>query len=180
MSNDEFDEREPRLESQEAEKPTRDARGRWAPGYCPNPAGRPRKKYGPFESSDLQQFGNTLIDVRANGQNETMLRRAALLNKMFESAMKGSVTAQRFLYKEFERSDMRLAEAVVRYDRLIFDQIINNSNRGKPRALDMPLEDEAEIVSLGSALHHYYPNQYPSYAPVRKPPDRSNGEDEAG
>ena len=176
MSNDEFDEREPRLESQEAEKPTRDARGRWAPGYCPNPAGRPRKKHGPFESSDLQQFGNTLVDVRVNGQTETMLRRPALLNKMFESAMKGSVTTQRFLYKEFEKNDMRLAEAVVRHERLLLDWIINNPDFTKPD-FEIPFEIQLEIDSLGSALHHYYPNQYP---PISGPLGRSNGEDEAG
>ena len=75
MQDDEFEEREPQLESQEAEKPTRDADGRWLPGHCPNPAGRPRKKYGLFDASDLRYFGRRPSE-RADGDNASASRPA--------------------------------------------------------------------------------------------------------
>ena len=93
-------------------KPTRDDRGRWLKGYCPNPTGRPRKKVrADYYQGDIRHFGNTVIDVAANGRVEMMDRRTALLLKMFETAMKGRVSMQRFLYHEFARNDEQLAGA---------------------------------------------------------------------
>ncbi len=91
-----------------------------------------------------------------------MDRRTALLNKMFESAMKGKVSQQRFLYKEFERNDERLAAARVHYERLMFDWIINDPVPGKPR-VEVPLEVEMEIMKLRGLLNHYFPGLYPPY-----------------
>jgi hypothetical protein len=96
----------------------------------------------------------------SNGQKEAMVRRSALLNKMFESAMKGSVTQQRFLFREFERNDERLAAARVRYDRLMFDWFFNDPEPRKLR-VEMPFEVEVEIIGLRSLLNHYYPDSYP-------------------
>ncbi len=91
-------------------KPSRDARGRWLKGHCPNPKGRPRKKIqADYDPGDIRHFGYTVIDVAVNGQIETMDRRTALLHKMYESAMKGRVSMQRFLYNEFARNDEWLA-----------------------------------------------------------------------
>jgi len=147
--------------SGDAGKPNRDASGRWRPGYCPNPKGRPRKKPKTIiHEADIHIFGNTLVDVVSNGQNVSMVRRSALLNKIFESAMKGSVTQQRFLYHEIERNDKRLAVARVHYDRLLFDWIINNPVPGKPR-VEVPLEVEVEMDSLRVRLNYYFPGQYP-------------------
>ena len=82
------------------------------PGNCPNPKGRPKKKPTVLpDQSDIHIFHNTVIDVLTSEQTEMMDRRTALLSKMFESAMKGRVSMQRFLYKEFERNDERLAAA---------------------------------------------------------------------
>ena len=81
-------------------KPTRDARGRWLKGHCPNPKRSAAKEsQTDYHPGDIRHFGNTLIDVAANGRVETMDRRTALNHKMFESAMKGRVSMQRFLYK---------------------------------------------------------------------------------
>ncbi len=147
--------------SGDAGKPNRDASGRWRPGYCPNLKGRPRKKPKTIiHEADIQIFGNSLVDVVSNGQKVSMVRRSALLNKMFESAMKGSVTQQRFLYHEFERNDERLAAACARYDRLIFDWFLNDPEPGKPR-VEVPFEVEAEMESLRVLLNHYYPWDYP-------------------
>jgi len=131
------------------------------PGNCPNPKGRPKKKPTVLpDQSDIHIFYNTVIDVLTSGQREMMDRRTALLNKMYESAMKGRVSQQRFLYKEFERNDERLAAARVHYERLLFDWFINNPAPGKPR-VEVPLEVEVELESLRVLLNHYYPWDYP-------------------
>ena len=147
--------------SGDADKQTRDASGRWRPGYCPNPKGRPRKKPKTIiHEADIHIFGNTVVDVVSNGQKVSMVRRSALLNKMFESAMKGNVSMQRFLYHEFERNAERLVAARVHYDRLLFDWIINNPAPGRPR-VEIPLEVEVEMDTLRSLLNHYFPDAYP-------------------
>ncbi len=156
MSSDENDENDQQKSRGDTDKPTRDARGRWLPDHCPNPKGRPKKRPKKIiHESDLQVFAYTLVDVAANGQKEKMVRRTALLNKMFESAMKGKVSMQRFLYKEFENNDKRLAALRVRYERLMLDWYINN-----PEHLEMPLEVEMEIEGLRSLLNYYYIHDY--------------------
>ncbi len=161
MTPDDHDDDDPQPGSGDADKLTRDASGRWRPGYCPNPKGRPRKKPKTIiHESDMQVFSYTLVDVVSNGQKVEMVRRSALLNKIFERAMKGSVTQQRFLYHEFKRIDERMAVARVQYDRLLFDWIINNPAPGRPR-VEIPLEVEVEMDTLRSLLNHYFPGQYP-------------------
>ncbi len=74
----------------------RDARGRWLKGSSPNPRGRaPKEVFKDYSPSDVRHFANTLIELTVNGQPEKMDRRAALLNKVFESAMSGKVSQQR-------------------------------------------------------------------------------------
>ncbi len=161
MTPDDHDDDDRQPSSGNADKPTRDARGRWRPGHCPNLKGRPRKKPKTIiHESDMQVFSYTLVDVVSNGQKVSMVRRSALLNKIFESAMKGSVTQQRFLYHEFGSYAKRLAVARVQYDRLLFDWIINNPVSGRPR-VEIPLEVEVEMDSLRVMLNHYYPDSYP-------------------
>jgi len=70
------------------------------------------------------------------------------------------VSMQRFLYKEFERNNERLAAACVRYDRLMMDWFVNNPEYGKPR-VEVPLEVELEIMGLRALLNHYFPSSYP-------------------
>jgi len=88
--------------------PGRDTKGRVLPGFTCNPHGRPKKQR--LDKSDPFIFGNTLIDIRMNGKTETMTRREALQNKLFENAMQGKVSAQRLLEKRFkEAEDIRAA-----------------------------------------------------------------------
>ena len=161
MTTDDHDGDDQRQDRGHGDEPTRDARGRWLPDYCPNPKGRPKKKPKvSYDQADIRIFGNTRIDFVVNGQKETMDRRTALNNKMFESAMKGKASMQRFLYKEFERNAERLAAARVRYDRLMMDWVINNPDFSKPD-FDIPFEVEVEMLSLSALLNHYFPGQYP-------------------
>ncbi len=162
MTTDNHDVDDPQQSRDDSDKPTRDARGRWLPGNCPNHKGRPKKKKPKVlpDQSDIRIFGHTMIDVVTNGQKEMMDRRTALLSKMYESAMKGKVSQQRFLYKEFERNDERLAATRLHYERLMFDWYINDPVPGKPR-VEVPLEVELEIIRQKALLNHYFPGAYP-------------------
>ena len=135
----------------------------------------PKKKPKEYpDHSDLRVFGNTTIDVLANGHKETMDRRSALTHKMFESAMKGKVSMQRFLYKEFQKNTKQLAIARIRYDELIFEWILNNPDFGK-LDYDIPLEVQLEIDSLKYLLNYYFPGQYPLRARSARE-DSDNGD----
>ncbi len=162
MSNDDQSGNDQPQDRGDGDKPTRDAGGRWRPGYCPNPKGRPKKKKPKVlpDQSDIRIFGHTMIDVVTNGQKEMMDRRTALLSKMYESAMKGKVSQQRFLYKEFEKNDARIAATILQYERLMFDWYVNNPAPDMPR-IEVPLEVEVEIMQLRGLLNHYYPGSYP-------------------
>ena len=162
MSNNDHSGNDQPQDRGDGDKPTRDARGRWLPGNCPNPKGRPKKKKPTVlrNQSDIQFFGNTMVDILANGQKETMIRRTALNNKIFESAMKGKVSQQRFLFKEFERNDDRLATLIAHHEQLVMDWLINNPAPGKPR-VEVPFEVELEIIRQKALLNHYFPGAYP-------------------
>ena len=157
-----------------ADKPTRDARGRWLPGHCPNPEGRPKKKQGrKFSETDLMIFGYTLIDISTNGEPEQMVRREALLNKMFESAMKGNVGMQKFLYQEFEKLDERMANIRLHYDKLVAEWITENPDFSKPD-FEVPPRVWREIDDLRALLFHYFPSGYRTtmFSPHQQnPPD---------
>lgn len=159
-------------------KPTRDAKGRWLPGHCPNRKGRPKKPPKvKLDQSDIWVFSNTMIDIRTNGQSEWMDRRTALYNKIFEGAMKGKVSSQRFLYKEFEQSEKQLAVARIRYQQLLLKWIIDNPEFLKPD-YDLPIEVDLEIQSLRIMLNNYYPGSYPPEGESMN--DDGNGDDDDG
>lgn len=148
-------------------KPTRDNRGRWLKGHCPNPKGRPRKKPKEyFDLADIRTFGNTLIEVRTNDGAELMDRRAALLHKMYEDAMRGKDSMQRLLYAEFERNDERLAAARLQYDKLMTRWAIENDDFDGLDGDNIPFQVQIEILGLQSLLHHYFPSQYPNPRPT--------------
>ena len=160
------------------DRPARDANGRWLKGHCPNPKGRPRKEVQTgYYQGDIRHFSTTVIDVAANGQIETMDRRSALYYKMFESAMKGKVSMQRFLYAEFERNDVRLAGARLRLEQLMTRWVIENDDFDGLDGENIPYEVQLEILGLQSLLHHYFPDQYPNPRPSyrREDTDVSDG-----
>ncbi len=161
MTTDDHDDDDQPQDLGDSDKPARDARGRWRQGYCLNPNGRPKKKPKVIRNqSDIHFFSNTMVDILTNGQKDTMDRRTALNNKIFESAMKGKVSMQRFLFKEFERNDDRLATLIAHYEQLVMDWLINNPAPDKSR-VEVPLEVEMEIIRQRALLNHYVPGAYP-------------------
>ena len=161
MSNDSHKGNDKPSNGGDGVKPARDANGRWLPGHCPNPRGRPKKIHiEEQDQSDMRHFADTFIDVVTNGKIESMDRRAALNNKMFESAMKGRVSMQRFLYAEFERVDQRLAEVIVRYQQLMNYWHIEHPDVGKSD-FKIPPEVEVELEQLRDLLNHYFPGDIP-------------------
>lgn len=153
--------------------PTRDAKGRWLKGHCPNSKGRPRKKAQTnYDPGDIRLFSRAEILVMAGGQSQIMDRRAALLHKMFEEAMRGKVTTQRFLLKEFERWDKRLAATRLRHETLMMRWVLNNPDFRGLDADNIPREVRLEIEQLEAVLHYYHPEKY------RAPPPTVRGEDD--
>ena len=139
-------------------KPPRDANGRWLPGRSPNPNGRPRKKQPKLlvGQSDLQTFGNTLDEIVINGEVGLMDRRSTLLNKLYESAINGSVYAQRYLDEKFAKNDELHAMNRILYEDRVAEWLIDDQGRNKPFD-EIPFKIKLEIISLGTTLNHYYP-----------------------
>lgn len=137
--------------------PTRDERGRWLKGHCPNRKGRPKKKRLPkFDQTDLRWFANTLIEIRKDGRPAFMTRKEILYQKIFESATKdGKVSMQKFLYEKFEENDRRLAEISVWYQDLLYRWILKNPDWHKP-GYELPEEVANDIAAARDLLDHYY------------------------
>ena len=105
----------------------RDARGRWKNGHCPNPKGRPKKeRFKDYNPSDPRHFFMTQIEAATADGPQMMDRRTALLNKMFEGAMKGKVTLTRMLMAIIKENDQQLAELRLHYDRRLTELVLNN------------------------------------------------------
>ena len=137
----------------------RDVRSRWLKGSSPNPKGRPPKTiFKDYSPSDARQFANTQIELVVSGQPEKTDRRAVLHSKMFETAMSGKVSQQRYLMSLFEKSDANLAELRNQYDQLLHAWIIDNPEF---RNLDDSLTSKQrhELISLASVLGHHHPDQ---------------------
>ncbi len=81
----------------------RDEKGRWVKSG--NPDGRPKKE-SDFDMSDYYNFSNAPIETTVAGKKYIMTRHEALMAKIFESAMKGCITSQRFLLEKFEEADL--------------------------------------------------------------------------
>ena len=89
--------------------------GRWKKGHCPNPNGRPRKK-PEISDADVHHFMTTSVKAMINGELRSLTRQELLLHKMYEQAIKGSVTMQRKLFERFETSDETFAKLRVAYN----------------------------------------------------------------
>jgi len=126
----------------ETAKKTRDALGRWLKGVSGNPKGRP-EKFARVDHGDLQTFKNSLIEVNTPDGPVMMTREAAVLHRLYQSAMKGNVHAQIFLSRRFEKHHE--GKAVIAAEALRLWDEIKRANR-------KPTEDEMALFH-GVRMH---------------------------
>ena len=78
----------------------RDAKGRWIKGTSGNPNGRPRK-VADLDFADIYNFSQHPMEIAVGGEKQLMTRHEIVLLKAFESALRGRITAQRYLIEKF-------------------------------------------------------------------------------
>lgn len=148
---------------------TRDERGRWRKGHCPNPKGRPRKKRASnYDPSDFRHFTNTQIELVVNGEVQQMGRKEALFHKMFESAMKGRVSMQRHLMQRIESNEAELSELRQQYHAFVYERILDNPHF---EGLDVSLSNQERyyLITMAATLNHYHPGQFDEFLPKPLP-----------
>ena len=83
----------------------RDAKGRWTKDTSGNLHGRPRN-VPDLDMADVYTFSQFPTEIVIGGEKQLMTRQEIVLLKMFESAMKGRITAQKYLIEKFEQAHM--------------------------------------------------------------------------
>ena len=160
----------------ETAKKTRDALGRWLTGVSGNPKGRP-EKFARVDHGDLQTFKNSLIEVNTPDGPVMMTREAAVLHRLYQSAMKGNVHAQIFLSRRFEKHHESKAVIAAEVARIIAD--IKQTKR-KPSDYELALLEGAEM-HLGEIP---WPEEEPPKISLRKSrrrkPKAPGGKGDAG
>tara|TARA_R110000868_G_scaffold189300_1_gene432215 strand:- start:14885 stop:15352 length:468 start_codon:yes stop_codon:yes gene_type:complete len=91
----------------------RDAKGRWV-DRSGNPNGRPCK-IPDFDMADFVNFGEKTIKLKISGEETVMTQHEAVLQAMFQSAMKGRITAQRYLLEHMAEATLSVAFVQARY-----------------------------------------------------------------
>lgn len=86
----------------------RDARGRWAKGTSGNPNGRP-PNVPDLDMADVYNFSQDTTEIVIGGEKQLMTRHEIVWLKAFESALKGSVTNQKYLLEKFEQAELSKA-----------------------------------------------------------------------
>ncbi len=128
---------------------TRDARGRWMKGHCPNPKGRPKKiRLGNYDPSDPRHFFSTLVEVMTADGPQAMDRRTALLYKVYEGAMTSKVTSMRMMMAMIKENDQQMAELRLQYERLESELILDNPDF---EGIDESLTRQQKIDLIGLA-----------------------------
>lgn len=87
-------------------------------GSSGNLKGRPRKTVK-IDAGDLRRFKDTVIEVPTPDGTKLMTREGAVWHRLYQTAMKGGVQAQRFLLKEFEKLNERRAEIQHRLEAIV-------------------------------------------------------------
>ncbi len=83
----------------------RDAKGRWAKGTTGNRSGRPPKERD-YDMADVYNFSQFPTEITVAGEKQLMTRHEVVLLKLFETAMKGRITAQKYLIEKFEAANL--------------------------------------------------------------------------
>ena len=79
----------------------RDAKGRWTKGMTGNPNGRPLNVFE-YDMADMYNFSQFPMEITVAGKKQLMTRQEVVVMKLFETAMKGRITAQKYLIEKFE------------------------------------------------------------------------------
>lgn len=88
--------------------------GRWV-NVSGNPAGRP-KKIPDLDLADFLNFSKKTINIKIGGEEQVVTHHEALVHALFKSAMKGRITAQRYLLEKFEQASLSHEFIWLRYD----------------------------------------------------------------
>ena len=83
----------------------RDDKGRWVKGRTGNPRGRP-KNVPDLDMADVHNFAKEPIEIAVGGEKQRMTRHEIVMLKAFESAMRGRITAQKYLLEKFEQAEV--------------------------------------------------------------------------
>lgn len=92
----------------------RDENGRFI-GRSGNPSGRP-KKVPDLDMSDIRNFSLKTMDIKIGGEELEMTHHEALIHSIFQSALKGRISAQRLLLDKFEEADLTYHTVRMRYE----------------------------------------------------------------
>ncbi len=85
-----------------------------------NPKGRPHK-YAKVDTGQIEPFMNMALEVNTPDGPVVMTREAAVLHRLYQSAMKGNVHAQIALSRRFEKHEERKAIIGAELHRMIRD-----------------------------------------------------------
>ncbi len=81
----------------------RDAKGRWTKNTSGNPSGRP-PNVPDLDMADVYNFSQFPAEIAIGGEKKLMTRQEVVWLKLFESALKGRITAQKYLIEKFEQA----------------------------------------------------------------------------
>ncbi len=83
----------------------RDAKGRWTKGTTGNPNGRP-PNVADLDMADVYNFSQVPTEITITGEKQLMTRHEVVWFTMFESAIKGRISAQKYLIEKFEQAEL--------------------------------------------------------------------------
>lgn len=92
----------------------RDKNGRWV-NVSGNPSGRPRK-IPDLDLADMLNFSKKTIKIKIGGEEQEVTHHEALVHALFQTAIKGGITAQRYLLEKFEQADLSDGYVRMRYE----------------------------------------------------------------
>ncbi len=92
----------------------RDKNGRWV-NVSGNPSGRPRK-IPDLDMADILNFSKKTLKIKIGGEEQLVTHHEALVHVLFQTAMKGRISAQRYLLEKFEQSALSYEYIWMRYE----------------------------------------------------------------
>ena len=91
----------------------RDKKGRWV-NVSGNPSGRP-KNIPDLDLADIRNFSMKTINIKIGGEKQIVTHHEALVHALFQTAMKGRISALRYLLEKFEQAELSHGYVRMRY-----------------------------------------------------------------